>query len=384
MIFGLSVSELLVISLFFVTAFNCLIAYFCCSKSLKILEEDKSISRAVNKLRILDQYVMSKINIVIALLYFGLSYLFISNRVIDSPYVFFLACILSFPLTLITMVASRICYCYTCNILLDTRLNEFECLIVNLKRLLNIYLPFLVVSVVVPSIYKINMGIVYKNIMCVISLIMIMAMWVILMPKIMYFDYNARKVNNNSMLYYRISKLMEGHGVKKFKLYCWDSSKSREANAMVSGIFTCHLFISSCLVEELTLPELETVITHEIGHVKNNHLLKGMIGKLFLVSSLLLISLAPYFFNFKNYNMFFFYVIAFIFLSIGLVVAVQIEKKYENEADFYASCYNDPVLFISALKKITKYEEGEDRSRLDELFQSHPNVNERINKFSKK
>lgn len=384
MIFGLSISELLIISLFFVTALNCMIAYFCCNKSLRILEEDKSISRAVNKLRVLDQYVMSKVNIVIALLYFGLSYLFVANRVIDSPYVFFLACILSFPLTLITTFASRICYCYTCNVLLDTRLNEFECLIVNLKRLLTIYLPFLVVSVVVPSIYKINIEIVYKNIMCVISLIIIMTMWVILTPKIMYIDYNAKKVNNNSMLYYRISKLMERHGVKKFKLYCWDSSKSREANAMVSGIFTCHLFISSCLVEELTLPELETVITHEIGHVKNNHLLKGMIGKLFLVGSLLLISLSPYFFNFNNYSMFFFYIIAFVFLCVGLVVAGGIEKRYENEADFYASCYNDPVLFISALKKITKYEEGEDRNRFDELFQSHPNVNERINKFSKK
>ena len=120
----MSISEILIIALFFITAINCALTYFCCTKSLKILEDDKSISKAVNKLRIMDQYVLSKVNILVALLYFGLSYMFIESKMTDMTYVFFLSCLLSFPLTLITTFASRVCYCYTCNVLLETKLNE--------------------------------------------------------------------------------------------------------------------------------------------------------------------------------------------------------------------------------------------------------------------
>ena len=59
---------------------------------------------------------------------------------------------------------------------------------------------------------------------------------------------------------------------------------------MVSGIRTFYLFVSSSLIEEVTLPELETVITHEIGHIKNKHLLKIMIGKIFVFASIIALS----------------------------------------------------------------------------------------------
>ena len=139
MLFDLTVSEVLIISLFFVTSINCALTYFCCSKSLKIYEEDKLLNRAVNKLRTLDQYVLSKINVVVSLFYFVVSYLFVEEFVVSENYVFFLSCILSFALTLITTFVSRLCYCYTCNVLLDTKLNEKECFILNFKRLLSIY-----------------------------------------------------------------------------------------------------------------------------------------------------------------------------------------------------------------------------------------------------
>lgn len=380
MIFDLSISELLVISLFFITAINCALTYFCCTKSLKILEEDKSISKAVNKLRILDQYLLSKINMIVALIYFGLSYLLIESKFPESDYSFLFSCLLSFPLTLITTFASRVCYCYTCNVLLETKLNEWECLVLNIKRLLVIYSPFLIISFVVPTVYLFGLSEFVSNAICVTLLLMIMIAWVTLTPKIMKLNYNAKEIEKNTLLRYRLEKLMSKHEVKHYKLFVWDSSRSRESNAMVSGIRTYHLFISSCLIEEITLPELETVITHEIGHIKNKHLLKMMICKLLAVIALVLMAVSPFILKLDAFDRVVFYFFAIIAVCIGIVVGVKIERKYEEQADMYAACYNDPELFASALRKVSKYEDVEEKSKMDELFQSHPDIKDRIEK----
>ena len=382
MFFNLKTSELLIISLFFVTAINCALTYFCCSKSLKIFEIDKSINKAVNKLRIFDQYVLSKINLLISLFYFGVSYLFVDSVIAKSNYIFFFSCILSFIFTLITTFFSRLCYCYTCNVLLETKLNEKECFIVNFKRLFTIYLPFIIISLVIPVLYLFNFPSLYKNIFSIAILIMILIVWVILTPKIMVLVYNAKKIEGNTMLKYRLDLLMKGHQIKKYKLYYWDTSRSKESNAMVSGISTYHLFLSSSLIEDVTLPELETVITHEIGHIKNRHLIKMMVGKVFIIGLLIFMVVSPYLFKFNDFNKVLFYIITALVSVLAILISGNVERRYESEADTYAACYNDPELFESALRKIIKYED-ESVNKMDEIFQSHPDIKERIERIKK-
>ena len=381
MFFDLSVGALLVISLFFITAINCALTYLCCTKSLEIMEVDKSVSRALNKLRVLDQYLLSKINIIVALIYFGVSYLFIEAKFPETDYVFFFSCILSFPLTLITTFASRVCYCYTCNVLMETKLNEFECLVVNFKRLVTVYLPFVLISFVVPTVYSFELGEKISNILCISIMVFIMIVWVSLSPKIMRLSLNAKEIVNNSLLKHRLVKLMEKHNIKRYKLYTWDSSRSKESNAMVSGVRTYHLFISTTLIEDVTLPELETVITHEIGHIKNKHLIKMMISKIFVVSSLVAMALLPQILKLESLERTGFYALTILAVVLGLIISVKIERKYEDQADMYAACYNDPELFASALRKVIKYEE--DTNKIDELFQSHPDIKDRIEKVKK-
>ena len=374
--FNISIIELLIISLLFVTALNCTVTYFCCTKSLKVLEENNSIGKAVNKLRIFDQYLLSKINILIALFYFILSYFFV-NTYLKTYYVFLFSCLLSFVLTLITTFVSRLCYCYTCNVLLETKLNEFECLVINFKNLMSFYFPFFAISALVPSIYLIDTSVLYKNVICIASLLVIIILWIILAPNIIKLKYNAKRIPKNTMLEHRLVQLLEAHGIKKYKLYYWDTSRSKEANAMVSGIRKHYLFISSYLVESVTLPELETVLTHEIGHIKNRHVIKMMIGKIFLAMCVLCAIMVPFIFSFNAFNKILFYFASIIVIGLELLIGIAIERKYEKEADYYASCYNDPSLFANALKKVTPYEE--DDNSIDELFQSHPSLKNRIN-----
>lgn len=380
MIFDISIVELLIISLLFVTAINCTLTYLCCTKSLKVLENDNSIGKAINKLRVFDQYILSKINIVIALFYFIISYFFV-NTYIDTYYLFFLACLLSFILTLITTFVSRLCYCYTCNVLLETKLNELECLVINFKNLMSFYFPFFIISVIVPSIYLFEIDIIYKHVICIVSLLAIIILWILLAPSILKLQYNAKRIEKNTMLEHRLSQLLEAHGIKKYKLYYWDTSRSKEANAMVSGLFKHYLFISSYLIESVTLPELETIVTHEIGHIKNKHVIKLMFGKIFLAMSVLTSIMLPLILNFNASYKILFYFSSIIVITLEMIIGFALERKYEKEADYYTSCYNDPSLFTNALKKVAPYDEEE--NEFDELFQSHPSIKDRIENIKK-
>ena len=383
MFLGLSITEMLVLSLFFMTTINCILTYYCCNKSLKILDNDNSIGKAISKLRMFDDYVLSKINMIVAIFYFVLSYLFVESKIGESNYDFFLGCVLSFPLTLITTFASRVCYCYTCNLLLETKLNEIECLIVNFKRLFSIYLPFLIISFVVPTVYLFDFSEHILTVICIIILLLVLVFWVFISPKVTVLNCKAKEIEKNTLLRYRLEKLMDKHGVKKYKLYVWDSSRSKESNAMVSGFITNYLFISSSLIEDVTLPELETVITHEIGHVKNNHLIKMLFGKIFIMCLLIGFAIMPSLLKLDEFEQILFYLLSICVACFILVIGVKIERKYEEQADMYATGYNDPELFASALRKITKYEEDNAITKFDELFSSHPNFNDRINKSQK-
>lgn len=375
--FSVSINELIIISLFFITGFNCVLTYFCCSKSLKIYEEDKSESKAINKLRVYDQYLLSKINLVIALFYFVISYLFV-NQYSDNGYVFFFSSVMSFILTLITVFMSRLSYCYTCNVLLETKLNEVECLMINFRSLMSVYLPFFVISLVVPTIYLFDLVELYLNIICGCCLLFVLIMWIWLAPRVMVLSYNAKKIEPKSVLGYRLNQLMNAHGVKRYKLYIWNTSKSKEDNAFVSGLFRYYIFISSSLIEDVTLPELETVITHEVGHIKNNHLVKKMIGKIFIIAPLVFIVVGPYFFSFNKGLV---YLLPILISVLGIFIGAGVERKYELQADLYVSLYCDGEVFSSALKKITKYElDGE--NSVDGLFQSHPSTEKRIRKIN--
>lgn len=374
--FDLSIGELLIISLFFITSINCILTYFCCVKAIDVLEEDKSVSKAVNRLRFFDDYILSKVNLLIALIYFILSYAFVDKYFYDITYIFFYSCLMSFGFTLITTFIARLCYCYTCNLLLETKLREIECLTLNFKRLLTVYAPFVVISIIVPTIYLIEMNETIRNIVSVISLFAVLIAWICLTPKFMIFNYSAKRLKGRSALKYRLDQLMELHNIKNYRLYVWNTSRSKEDNAMVSGVFMYHLFVSSSLIENVTLPELETIITHEIGHIKNNHLIKKMIGKFFIIAPLSLIAVMPHILEFSGFNKSLVYVLIVLLSFLAMLISIGVERKYEIEADLYVANYNDPDLFAKALKKISKYDS--ETSKIDEKLQVHPSLENRV------
>lgn len=380
MFFGLSVLETVVISFLAVTMVNCVVIYACCSKCLTIYEDEKDVRKAINKLKLYEQYIFSKVNMVVSLFYFGMNYWLGMNIVANGGYVLFFSCFVSFVLCLLTTFVSRLSYCYTCNVLLETSLNEIDCLWVNFKRLVSIYFPFIVVSGVIPLIYGLQVPIYLNHLILILSLVIILILWIVIAPKVILLFNKTKKIENNSLLRHRLIQMFEAHGIKKYELYYWDTSKSKEANAMVCGVVKYHLLISTSLIESVTLPELESIVMHEIGHIKSKHLLKTMIGKIFVVLSLVFMVMTPYLLEMSDLYKVLFYVFTVIIGFLEIIASVSVERKYEMEADSYANLYSDSSLFASALKKVVKYEESEEDSGIDKLFGSHPNFNSRINK----
>lgn len=381
--FEMSSFETLLIALLFITSFNCILTYFCCANTLKILKNKKSISTAINKLRIYDQYILSKVNIFIAIIYFILSYYFI-NSVSNSIYVVLLSSILSFGITLLTTFAGRLCYCYACNVLLETTLSEWDCLKENFKTLAVIYIPFIIFSVFIPSLLVMSIDFLIKVVCLGIFVIAFIILWLLSTPKIMIITLGARPINN-PLLKHRLNKLLAAHKIKKYHLFSWDTSKSNESNAMVAGIMTHYIFISTSLLNDITLPELESILVHEIGHIKNKHLIKIMSNKaimLLLMASLLVV---PYILSINRNQLIISYVFLAVLFIMSLVYGLSLEQIFENEADVYAKKHSDLEIYVSALSKISKYEEVEKEiSQIDAFFQSHPSLKDRIYEINDK
>ena len=371
--------QILIIAFLFLTTFNCLITYFCSSSSLKVLEETRSFPKAINKIRAYDKYLLTTLTLITSAIYVVLSYFYFQDLLEVSDYFISLSVSLGFILSLLTTFFSRLCYCYACNILLKTKLNEYECFIENFFYLLRIFFPIFLISFVLPTIQVLPIANRYREILSVSFIVIYLVIWVLSSPGKTILTLNARKINNEKLLHL-LNTLFSDNGIKNYELYYWDSSKSNEANAFISGFFKRYLFISSTLIETLDDRELMAIVLHEIGHVKNHHLKKILISKLALLSVL---SLIIYYISiFRVFNV---WVLFGLFFAFILVMGRNLKgmKKYEDQADLYVNKSGYGTELISALKKVS-FEDNDVINKLDEFLSSHPDVSKRIDKLKKK
>ena len=374
----LSIGHLLIISFLFLTSINCVVTYFCSSSALKELEKTKSFNKAINKIRVYDTYILITISLLTSAIYVVLSYFYFLESLEVSDYFITLSVSMGFILSLITTFFSRLCYCYVCNVLLKTQLNEYECFKENFFYLLRIFFPIFLVSFVISSIYLLPIKIISKKVISVLFIVVYLVLWVFSSPYKTIFTLNARKINNK-VLKQALTKIFNDNEVKKYQLYYWDSSKTNEANALISGFFTRYLFVSTSLIESLNIEELQAVVLHEIGHVKNHHFTKILISKIALLG---IFSFTIYYaLVFDNVNIWLVFALTFIFI-LTMGINLKGSKRYEEEADLYVNEKGYGIHLISALKKVSF--EDTSISKLDEFFSSHPDTNKRIEKLNNK
>ena len=176
-------------------------------------------------------------------------------------------------------------------------------------------------------------------------------------------------------------------------LYVMDGSKrSSHSNAYFSGLFgKKRIVFFDTLLKILTVNEIRSVLAHEIGHYKKNHILKSTV--LFSILSLLFLYI---FFSFFGHlsgeaNIPFnltssFIAILFILISpmLSFFLAPLLSafsRKNEFQADDYAKAHTDSKDLITSLLKLSKGNLSLVKSSpiYSSFYSSHPSVFDRIN-----
>lgn len=368
----IGIEELIIISFLFLTAFNCIVTYIGSSSCIKRATKHGDYTGAIKRLRRYDRYIFTTLSMLSSVIYVALSYYYFVEILEVSDYFITFATMGGFILTLLTTFFSRLCYCYACNYILKTKLNEYECFMENAISLATMFYPIFIVSFIIPTIYILPYSMETRELMIAAFLVLFVILYVATTTTFHILSLGARRIRKGRVADV-ISSLFKEHGIKRYRIYYWDSSRSNESNAMVTGYSRVNFFISSSLVKSIDDKELEAVILHEIGHIKYKHNKKAVVNQtvyLFAIVAVLYYSIVS---DVINLNL----LLILIFLFILLMrISLSVSKKQEDQADLYVAKHGLGDSLISALRKISV--DGDDEDLI------HGSVDKRHKKINSK
>jgi STE24 endopeptidase len=220
-----------------------------------------------------------------------------------------------------------------------------------------------------------------------VSLVLSILAPVVVVP----FFYNMKPLAD-SELKERLEHLARRAGIKVGGIYNIEfSSKSTMANAAMMGVGrTRRIVLSDTLISQYSVPEIEVIMAHEMGHNRHRDVLR-----LFVFQSAILLV------TFYASGMIFRAVIEplgfsalsdvsalpLLILIFGLVslpfsiITTGYGRRVEAEADSYAlELTDDPNSFISAIAKVTDQNlaEAEPNRWVELLLYDHPSYRSRL------
>ena len=165
----------------------------------------------------------------------------------------------------------------------------------------------------------------------------------------------------------RIFEYAQSVSFKVGDIYVVDGSKrSTKANAFFTGFGSRkRIALFDTLVEKHTVPELVSVLAHEIGHYKKKHILIQMalgvahMGVLFFLLSIFLNSQGLFdAFGMEESSIYaglLFFGLLYTPIELGLsLVLLAISRRYEHDADRWAvETVEEPGHLVTGLKKLS-------------------------------
>lgn len=192
----------------------------------------------------------------------------------------------------------------------------------------------------------------------------------------------------------RIQQLFEQCGFQSKGIYVMDGSRrSGHGNAYFTGIGRHkRIVFYDTLIDSLNTNEIEAVLAHELGHFKCKHISKQMrVSTLMTVAGFALLgwlSQQEWFYaglGVEQMNpataLLLFILILPVFTFFLQPISSYFQRKFEFEADAFASTMSHPEYLIQALVKL--YKENASTLTPDPLYSkfhhSHPSASTRIN-----
>lgn len=191
----------------------------------------------------------------------------------------------------------------------------------------------------------------------------------------------------------RIEELLERNGFSSQGIFVVDgSTRSSHGNAYFTGFgANKRIVFYDTLIDDLEADEIEAVLAHELGHFKRKHIIKqvGFMSVISLTGLALLgwLIKQDWFYNGLGVSQPSIYMALILFLMVSPIFSfflgplmAKLSRKFEFEADQYASEHADSNKLISALVKL--YKENANTLTPDPLYSafhdSHPPAPVRI------
>ena len=207
----------------------------------------------------------------------------------------------------------------------------------------------------------------------------------ILAPLLMLFLWKTEPLAAGSALKEKLDLLTKQSGVKYRDIVVWQTGSLLIANAAVAGTFPWNrrIFLTDALLEYFTDEEIETVVAHELGHIRYRHIPTYMLFSLFYLLSYLFFyilveePLVTYFRESQIVPT----LCSLTFLIVHFVFIFRyLSRRCEHQADLYAAVLTEkPEAFKNALMKLAVLNSvPKTIRRFFEIFNTHPSIYRRI------
>ncbi len=210
--------------------------------------------------------------------------------------------------------------------------------------------------------------------------------------------FNKYTPIENEELTSRLSKILKIENIKIKGFFKEDMSKqTKKENAFLAGMVrTKRVVLGDNILEKMNIDELETIIAHEVGHYKHNHMLKNIfIGSvfqlfLFFIINIFLTKCFPDFLTSLNANLIILpiFILSFTFLNTIFISPIVnfLSRHFENQADNYSFSHSQNTkAFITAMAGLANrnLSNAYPTWLIKIFYYSHPPAGERLDNAEK-
>jgi len=214
-----------------------------------------------------------------------------------------------------------------------------------------------------------------------------------LFPVLVFPIFNKYTPIRNKNLTGALEKILSKEGLKSSGFFMEDMSRqTKKENAFLAGLGkTRRVILGDNLINNMSVPEVVSIMAHEVGHYKHKHIWKFlMIGTLqqvmvfFMLDRIMRFVFPGFMSGIRmNLTLFPFFILVLEGISIFLLgpIGNAISRYYEKQADRYAfENIDDKRSFLEALAGLTNRNliNAYPEKWIKFLFYSHPPVGERL------
>jgi len=226
-----------------------------------------------------------------------------------------------------------------------------------------------------------------------LSAALVMVVFATLFPVVILPIFNKYTPIADEKLTKTLARILSTGGLESSGFFKEDMSRqTKKENAFLIGLGrTRRVVLGDNLLDNMSLPEIESIIAHEVGHYRYRHIWKNILlgtGQQ-LIIFFVLQQLMQYFFpgfpasTRENLVVFPIFVILLGAISMLLFgpLSLALSRNFEHQADHYAlTAVNDKTAFVSALAGLANRNlaNAYPARWIKLLYYSHPPIGERL------